>query len=99
MLGIYGDLCHALVQSARSAREGAQKPIETPFGSFPGKTAKSVVSLILKIFDDLRYVDILIDKRGRAPLSTSELWVSDQICLRSRELMHSDLLIAPFSPR
>ncbi len=56
--GIYGDLCHALLQSARSAHEGAQKPIETAFGSVPGRTAKNVVSLVLKIFDDLRYVDI-----------------------------------------
>lgn len=55
--GIYDDLSRALVESARSARSCEQKPIESPFGPLPGKNAKDIANKVLKIFDDLRYVD------------------------------------------
>ncbi len=55
---IYADLCRAMVESVRSARTCERKPIQLPFGSLQGKTAKDVATLVLKILDDLRYIDI-----------------------------------------
>lgn len=70
--GIYADLCHVLVESVRSARACEQKPIELPFGSLAGKTAKDVANLVLKILDDLRYVDIERTFRSLADLYRDE---------------------------
>ncbi|MGH2511037.1 MAG: RelA/SpoT domain-containing protein, partial [Ktedonobacteraceae bacterium] len=73
VVGIYGELCHALVRSARSAHECAQKPIETSFGSLPGKTANNAINLVLRILDDLRYVDV-----ERTFRSLSELYLGEE---------------------
>lgn len=48
---------------ARNWRHGVSKktepkPIETPFGDLPGKSAEDVAKLIIEIFRLLRYVDI-----------------------------------------
>jgi ppGpp synthetase/RelA/SpoT-type nucleotidyltranferase len=70
--GIFGDLCDVLLESVPAARACADKPIETPFGSLPGKTAKDVTSLVIEIFDDLRYLDIERTFRSLAALYRDE---------------------------
>jgi ppGpp synthetase/RelA/SpoT-type nucleotidyltranferase len=55
---IYGEVCKALLDAVLSARKSAPKPIELPFGTFPGKTAQDITKLALEILDELRYVDI-----------------------------------------
>jgi ppGpp synthetase/RelA/SpoT-type nucleotidyltranferase len=55
---VYPDLRTALVSAYGEAKKTEPKPIETPFGDLPGKSAEDVAKLIIEIFRLLRYVDI-----------------------------------------
>ena len=55
---IYGDVLTAIVTAAKKARETSVKPITTPFGEFPGKTAPDVEMLVVETIEAFRYADI-----------------------------------------
>lgn len=56
--GIYTELCTALVDAVEAARASLPKPIESTFGSLPGKASEDVVALAINILDDWRYIDV-----------------------------------------
>ena len=56
--GIYAELRRASVNAVDAARTSVVRPIETPFGGLPGKTAQDVTAVVVDIFDNLRYIDI-----------------------------------------
>jgi ppGpp synthetase/RelA/SpoT-type nucleotidyltranferase len=55
---IFGDLHGPLVVAAKASRTTPIEAIKTPFGELPGRTAANVTTIIVDIFDTLRYVDI-----------------------------------------
>jgi ppGpp synthetase/RelA/SpoT-type nucleotidyltranferase len=55
---IFRDLVEPLTTAVEAGRHTAIQPIVTPFGELEGKTASDITSLVIEIFDWLRYVDI-----------------------------------------
>lgn len=47
-----------LLQAAAAARETQTVPHSTSIGEFPGRTPDDVISRILTVFDEVRYVDV-----------------------------------------
>lgn len=56
--GTHAEIRHALVASVQAARATATKPISTPWGELPGRTAEDIVDLAAEVLDQLRYVSI-----------------------------------------
>jgi ppGpp synthetase/RelA/SpoT-type nucleotidyltranferase len=56
--GVYPEIRRALETAVQAARNTETKPIESPFGNFPGKTSKDVTLAVVGILDTLRYVDV-----------------------------------------
>ena len=56
--GVYPEIRRALETAVQAARNTDTKPIETPFGNFPGKTSKDVMLVAVGILNTLRYFDI-----------------------------------------
>ena len=55
---MYPEIRRALETAVQAARNTETKPIETPFGNFPGKTSQDVTLVAVGILNTLRYVDI-----------------------------------------
>jgi ppGpp synthetase/RelA/SpoT-type nucleotidyltranferase len=55
--GLYLELRSALLKAHGDAKQTETRPISTPFGDIPGKTAEDVAIVITEIIDNLRYVD------------------------------------------
>ncbi len=54
--GAHAEIRDALVVSIQAVRATATKPINTPWGDLPGRTAEEVVGLAAEVIDELRYV-------------------------------------------
>jgi ppGpp synthetase/RelA/SpoT-type nucleotidyltranferase len=55
---VYPEIRAELIAAVKAARLAKPRPIETPFGTFPGTTADQIVDLVADILTYLRYVDI-----------------------------------------
>ncbi len=55
---VYPEIRSALVATVQEARATLSRPIETPFGNLPGKTADDVADVVAEILKRLRYVDV-----------------------------------------
>lgn len=55
---IYGDLVDPLLRAAEAAKQTPTQPQETEFGPFDGKTAADVATIVVEIFELLRFVDV-----------------------------------------
>jgi ppGpp synthetase/RelA/SpoT-type nucleotidyltranferase len=56
--GVYPEIRRALEMAVQAARNTETKPIESPFGNFPGKTSGDVTLAVVGILDTLRYVNV-----------------------------------------
>jgi hypothetical protein len=54
---VYSEIRSALIATVHRARQTQPRPIETPFGNLPGKTAADIVDIVADILERLRYVD------------------------------------------
>lgn len=54
----HAEIGGALVAAVQAARATETKPISTPWGDLPGKTAEDVVELAADVLDQLRYVSV-----------------------------------------
>jgi hypothetical protein len=61
---IYPELRAALLRAVDNASIAQTEPIATPFGNLEGKTAADVAKLVIRIFSELRYVDIAVTLRA-----------------------------------
>lgn len=55
---VYPEIRSALVASVHEARATQPRPIETPLGNLPAKTASDVAEIVADILERLRYVDV-----------------------------------------
>ena len=55
---LYTDFIQPLVDSVKTAKATPAKPIETTFGSYPGKSAAHVTLNVIEILEHYRYLDI-----------------------------------------
>lgn len=55
---VYPEIRSALMIAVHEARATQPRPIETPFGDLPGKTASDVAEIVADILERLRYVDV-----------------------------------------
>ena len=55
---VYPEIKEQLVAAVKAARLTKPRPIETPFGSYPGITVERIVDVVADILTYLRYVDI-----------------------------------------
>jgi len=56
--GVYPEIRLALETAVQVSRNTETKPIESPFGNFPGKTPRDVTLVVVDILDTLLYVDV-----------------------------------------
>jgi len=54
---IQHDIRSTIVKAVKQARERPTKPIDTPFGTFPGHTVEQITALAADILDQLRYLN------------------------------------------
>ncbi|MCP1846747.1 MULTISPECIES: RelA/SpoT domain-containing protein [unclassified Bradyrhizobium] len=57
---VYPEIKDQLVAAIKAARATKVRPIETPFGNLPGRTAERVAEIATEIFIRLRYVSVEI---------------------------------------
>jgi ppGpp synthetase/RelA/SpoT-type nucleotidyltranferase len=55
---VYPDVAARLLEAVRRAREMPPTPVDTPFGTFRGKTCTDIVKATTGIFLEWRYVDV-----------------------------------------
>lgn len=56
--GVYPEIKKQLVAAVTAARLAKPRPIDTPFGSYPGITVDRIVDVVADVLTFLRYVDI-----------------------------------------
>jgi ppGpp synthetase/RelA/SpoT-type nucleotidyltranferase len=56
--GVYPEVRAELVAAVKEARLAKPRPIETPFGNYPGITVDRIMDVVADILTYLRYVDI-----------------------------------------
>lgn len=57
--GVFDEIFSALRAAVTAARESPNKPIDTPFGSYPGHSSADVVKKVGDIVDRLKYVKVI----------------------------------------
>jgi ppGpp synthetase/RelA/SpoT-type nucleotidyltranferase len=92
---VFGDLIEPLISAAKKASDTPAKPIITPFGELDGKTTVDVVSLIVEVFDMLRYVDIeqTFGALCRIYLDQSDEQIRDRVQRAVENLAKHDLRV------
>jgi ppGpp synthetase/RelA/SpoT-type nucleotidyltranferase len=60
MATVYPEIVERLVTAAERAKMTPQTPIETPFGTVPGKTYDNIVEAISEILRRYRYLDVSV---------------------------------------
>jgi ppGpp synthetase/RelA/SpoT-type nucleotidyltranferase len=92
---IYRDLIDPLTSVAIAAKTTPTKPVETPFGEFPGKTSTDVARLVVEIFDTLRYVDVerTFDALCQFFRSEADEKVREQILGAAKRLARYDISV------
>jgi ppGpp synthetase/RelA/SpoT-type nucleotidyltranferase len=56
---MFPEIKEALQDAVKKARETLTKPIETPFGSYDGKTADEIIRLAIRILEECGYADVV----------------------------------------
>jgi hypothetical protein len=95
--GVYPEIRRALKTAVQAARNTETKPIESPFGNFPGKTSQDVTLVAVGILNTLRYVDIEATFRSLIDMCKGEQVLRPIVLTVWRELLGSDMESTSFS--